>query len=468
LRRTGVAAHAPSPSPARAAEAAGAPTSSQSCALDTSPGGQFFFSEGGPKLLSETDLWVCATGRLTVTFAGDPATGCAAHGLCGYTGTESFKPKGIGELSVATYAGHGGHYRTATMVLGGGPGGPVVSAVERSQANGTTTACHDRQSSGGFISLPVSGDRVTIGLARARTAFLGTRCAGPVDADIAAALPSQTVALSRILHGSHTIDLRSSHRFAAHGLAGTVTSTLVLALGHPRRLSTRRSPTSPISPPKAKRRTARVSYRVVRVGGSAVSTVRTPAVAADCEPFDACGLQGAIDVVPGSTSGGFAFVDAVAPVSRPKRDLLAALGLTSDGNPSGISVGGIAIASVHGTVSADLTQQHGVCRDQVGLRDFVLSVLRRANRLMMSLSPAVSQADDPLRTRCPGPDLARPRFTKTSVPLSVLRHPTFTVTFHGSAFGDGPYRVTTRSDLTITLHRTKVTTQLLPYAASSR
>jgi hypothetical protein len=450
------------PSPAHAAQAVVAPTSSQSCADSSGPGGEFFFSEGGPKLLSETDLRVCVTGRLTVTFAGDPATGCAAHGLCGYAGTESFEPQGIGELSVATYADRGGRHRTATMVLGGGPGGPVVSAVERSQANGTTTACRDRQSSGGFFSLPVNGDRVTIGLAHARTAFLGTRCAGPVDADIAAALSSQTVALSRILHGSHTIDLRGSRRFAAHGLAGTVTSTLVLVLAHPGRSSNSGGSSPPTSPSKAKRRITKVHYRVVRLGGSAVSTVRTSAVAAVCDPFDACGLHGTINVVPGPTLSGVAFIDADAPLSRPKRDLLAALGLTSDGNPSGIGVAGVGLATVRGTVSADLTQQNDVCRDQVGLREFVVLLYRHANRLVVSLSPAVSQADDPLRTRCPGPNLARPRFTRASVPLSVLRHPTFTVRFHGSAFSDGPYQVTTRSSLSIILQRTKVTTQVLP------
>jgi acetoacetate decarboxylase len=49
----------------------------------------------------------------------------------------------------------------------------------------------------------------------------------------------------------------------------------------------------------------------------------------------------------------------------------------------------------------------------------------------------------------------------------VLRHRSFTVTLHGNAFGDGPYRVTTRSTLNLTLRRTKVTTQILPFVARS-
>jgi hypothetical protein len=91
----------------------------------------------------------------------------------------------------------------------------------------------------------------------------------------------------------------------------------------------------------------------------------------------------------------------------------------------------------------------------------------RAGRLEVSLSPGLSQAADPLRTRCPGPDLGQRQLTSASLPLSVLRHRSFTVTLHGNAFGDGPYRVTTRSTLNLTLRRTKVTTQILPFVARS-
>jgi hypothetical protein len=449
------------PSPARAARAGTTQASARSCGNGSS--GEFFFSSGSPRLLSETALTVCVTGRLTVTFAGDPATGCADRGLCGYSGTETFKPEGVGELNIATFAHRGGRYRVATLALGGDPGGPVASAVQRSQANGSTTACSDQdQSSGGFFSSPVSGGLVTIGLAHAAAPFLGTRCAGLLDTDITAALSARTVALRRILHGTHTIDLRSRRRFASPRLGGTVDSTIVLTLRQQHRTSSGGfSP--PPSPPRSKRiRHVEVTYRVARVGGSAVATVRSSPVAAVCGPFDACGLHGTIDVAPGTTSGGTAFLGAGARLRRPKRDLLAALGLSSRGNPAGIGVSGDGFALVRGTVSADVTQPQDACRDQVGLREFVLVVHRHTNRLVVSLAPGVSQASDPLRTRCPGPDLVGPRFTSASLPLSTLRHPSFTAKLNGDSFSNGPYRVTTRSTLTVTLHRTKVTTHILP------
>ena len=417
------------------------------------------------KLLSETDLALCATGRLTVTFAGNPATGCAARGLCGYSGTETWQPQGVGDLSISTLEQRGRRHTTATMFFGGFQT-PVLSAVQRAQATGTTTACSDQsQLPGVFYSLPVSGDRVTVGLAHPQTHLLGTRCAGPLDADIDGALRVRTIGLQQIRRGRDTIDLSSSGRFASHGLAGTVRSTIVLVLGRPHRAS-RSGGSQP--PPGAKAsRAVTVGFRVTRVGGSAIAAVRSSPVPAVCGPYDACGLHGVIDVAPGTFSGGSAALEASAPLHRPKRDLLAALGLTTHGDPSGIGVLGGGSASVHGGVTADLMQQ-GTCRDQVALRALELQLRKRADRFQVSLGPALSQAADPLRTRCPGPDLGSHALTSASIPLSTLRQPMFTIKLHGGSFSNGPYRVTTRSTLSITLRRTKVTTQILPLAARRR
>jgi hypothetical protein len=152
--------------------------------------------------------------------------------------------------------------------------------------------------------------------------------------------------LNTILHGGATIDLSSSRQFAAHGLAGTVQSTMVLVLGRPHR--SLGSAQSTLPPDVKRSQLAAITYRVTHVGGSAVASVRSSAAAAVCGPFDACGLQGMIDVVPGTTSGGSVYLSATAPVRRPKRDLLAALGATSRGNPSGIEVQGAGDASLRG------------------------------------------------------------------------------------------------------------------------
>jgi hypothetical protein len=97
----------------------------------------------------------------------------------------------------------------------------------------------------------------------------------------------------------------------------------------------------------------------------------------------------------------------------------------------------------------------------VGLPETVIAILERKGRLGVLVSPVISPAADVLGTRCPGPSVSHP-LTSASLPLSVLHRPTFTVKLHGGSFSNGPYRVTTHSTLTVTLHREKVTTQILP------
>ncbi|MFZ1995406.1 MAG: hypothetical protein WAU75_14940 [Solirubrobacteraceae bacterium] len=420
-----------------------------------------FLFGGGGRLVAQTDMSVCATGRLTVTFTGDPGTGCAAHGLCGYAGTETWQPQNDGDLALATFEQHGRRFTTATMTLGA-PGNPVRSAVQHSQATGTTTSCSDQSQGGlGFFALPVAGARVRIGLRGAEEPLLGTRCAGPLDADVAAALTSRTLGLNRLLRGDVTIALTASGRFAAHGLAGTVRSTIVLVVGRPHRSSGTAG--SSLPPGITRTRLTQVTYRVTRLEGSAVAAVRSSAITAACGPFDACGLAGEIDVAPGALSGGSVSLSATAALHRPKRDLLAALGVAKGGNPAGISVqGGGAAPLHHGEVIANLPQGAGTCHDQTRLRQAGIELRQRADRLQISVSPTASQAADPLRTRCPGPQLGSHQLTSASLPLSALRHPTLTVALHGDSFTDGPYSVTTHTTLTLTLRRTVSKTQIVP------
>ncbi|MDQ2894241.1 MAG: hypothetical protein M3Y09_01105 [Actinomycetota bacterium] len=409
--------------------------------------------------MSQTDIPVCVTGRLTVTFSGDAATGCALRGLCGYAGTETWQPQSAGELSISVYRQHGRRSVSATMFLGG-PGNPVQEAVQRSRPT-ATSSCGDHAGNGiGFFALPVSGSRMTVGLDRAYIPLLGTRCAGPLDADLGAALPERTLPVGQILRGHTAIDLSTVAPFAAHGLSGTVSSTIGLAVGRPHRSS----PSASSSPPAIRRtRLVSVMYRIERLVGGVVSSVRSSAVTAVCDPLDACGLHGVIDVMPGTPSGGSAFLTATAPVRRPERDLLTALGLTRRGDPSNISVVGGGAAFLRGAVIASLTQG-GACHDHVTLREANIQLRKRTGRLQVELSPGLSQAADGLRTRCPGPQIGAHELASGWAPFGALAPRAFTVALHGGSFTDGPYRVTTRSDLRITLRlrRAKVTSQTFP------
>jgi hypothetical protein len=92
---------------------------------------------GGAKILSETDVPVCATGRVEVSFSSDAVTGCK----CGYIGTDSWQPQGGGDLDVLAYRRHGRREFDTTLLLGGSIS--VRDAVAQTQANGQTTACSD-------------------------------------------------------------------------------------------------------------------------------------------------------------------------------------------------------------------------------------------------------------------------------------------------------------------------------------
>ncbi|MGH2910477.1 MAG: hypothetical protein ACRDK8_14440 [Solirubrobacteraceae bacterium] len=413
----------------------------------------------GDHLVSEVDMPVCVTGRLTVTFAGDPATGCATEGLCGYSGTETFSPGSgnVGDLNVITTARHG-HRSTSATLFVGGPGSPLTSAVQRTVSTPTgtrTTACSDNVGGltnlgGELFTLGVRGGRATIDLAHGQQPLLGSRCAGPLDVDLASAMPSRTVALGTLQRGETTIDLMGHGPFAAHGLTGTVSSTLVLTLGRPQH--ERQTPAVPKGPTQVRvAHSATVGYRITRLSGSAVSTVQSSAMPAVCGPFDACGLGGTITVIPGALARGSVFLSTAGLGSRaPDRELRAQL---RGAGPASTRLLGAGQAGVRGTVQAALTQGGGACSDSVALHQFTLRLARVGHWLTVSLAPSVSQAADPLRTRCPGPDLGTQRFAAASVPAAVLGRPAFTVRLSGRAFSAGPYRVTTRSTLALTLRR---------------
>jgi hypothetical protein len=88
-------------------------------------------------------------------------------------------------------------------------------------------------------------------------------------------------------------------------------------------------------------------------------------------------------------------------------------------------------------------------------------VMRDAHHITVSLTPDQSQATDALRTRCPGPDIGSHRFASGELPAAVLRRPSFSVALHGLPFSNGPYRVTTRSTLRLSLRRGATRVQVL-------
>lgn len=414
------------------------------------------FGFGGGTVISNTNVSVCATGQVEVSFTGNPSPGCAG-GPCRYIGTDVWQPQGGGDLDISTDRVHGRRQLAATFVVGSSD--TVQSAVERVGPDGTTTACSDTSNGqgGGFFSPAVRGGRLVLSLARAAPPLVGTRCAGPLAVDLRAALPTASISLRRIMQGGGVIDLGSDRPFAAHGFSGVVRSTLVLHLG---RAKETHGPTvstgSPLGPGRGHPiRQVSVTYHLERLVGNAVADVRTSSDFGECGPFDACGLSGGITIAPLAARGGSLTLAAGASTARPRRDLLAALGLSETGNATGIGVFGGGDERLRGTVTADLNQG-SPCRDQAGVSGASVLLQSQAGRLLVSLSLQSLQAVDPLRTRCPGPELGQHALALSTLPRGALHRRVVTVALHGNEFSDGPYRVRTRSTLMLTLRRVRV------------
>ncbi len=407
---------------------------------------------GSVKLLSQTAIPVCPTGSLTVSF-DSTAAGCAARGPCGYAGTDSWRPSAGGVLELLAYRQDHRRRYAATLLLG--QDDPVVAAVQHTSPAGVISSCRDSDRQfAGALSPEVHRDRLQVDLDGGQPPLLGTRCAGPLDVDLGGALPAFQLALPAALDGRAIVDLSGTRAFRSRDFTGEVSSNLVLRLGRPRR-----SPIdAPIPGPRGPlTRSVNDFYRLQSLRGGLTVSLAASSDPAVCGAVDACGVTDAISIAARSAHGNV-ILNATGPARRPGEDFLAALGRGRRGDPRGIDVGGYGQLSVRGAVTARLAGPTA-CGDTARLFSVQVQLQVRARRLRVSLSPADSQATDPLRTRCPGPAVGSNQLATATVPLSALTRRTFTVALHGTGRKAGPYQLTADSSIRLTLRRTRQTTQ---------
>jgi hypothetical protein len=326
--------------------------------------------------------------------------------------------------------------------------------VTRDRRGSAPATCQDRAGGDpGFGTARHVGGHVAIRLGAPGLATLGTRCAGPLLADVASALPRRTVSLARLRRGHLKIDLGGSSHFTAGGFSGTVASTVVLALA-----GRQREPKPTPTPTSARNWIATARYRITDVSGAATATVHASGMHSVCAPLDACGLHGAITLTPRRTAHPQLTFDALGNHDRSRHDLLTALGVVSGGNPRGIGIGGFGeVGSVAGR--ATISRSGSSCTDSLAGDAMEIDVRQRGSRLQVRATPTSMTGTDPLRSRCPGPMLGRRAFSRASLPLPILRRRQFTIMLHGTSFHDGPYAVDTRSSIAITVRRQSVTTR---------
>jgi hypothetical protein len=300
----------------------------------------------GPGTASFKQIPARIEGQLTVAFHGDRAAGCAARGVCGYTGTVVWQPPHTGSLEIVTYRQRGKLEHEASLNLidqsGSGPlsgGGGVASADVRSQPTdpgGSSLLCTDAGSTGQSVNLPVRGRAVMVGLGHAGAGLTGTRCAAPLVGDFGHALVARSLNLRAVARGHRRISLASSGAFAGGGFAGTVSSTVRLSLGRP---TTQSSSNRPPHGPTVRFRSVDVSYRAT-IAGRLLADLRGDL--SSCSLLGSCGADGSFAVRPRAMSG-VLDVSAFTRARRPLRDVLTALGLRTGGNPRGITTFGSAL-----------------------------------------------------------------------------------------------------------------------------
>ena len=415
------------------------------------------FVGGGSGTDSFTEIPVRLHGALAVQFHGDQATGCAARGLCGFSGTVIWQPPSTGTIAVDTFRDRGRTEYDVSLNLSGGEftiGPPVdggtTTADVRFAPNGSAgsaSICTDATATGADIEMPVRFRAASLSLAAASPSLLGTRCAGPLQGDIASLLVRRVVDVATLSHGQAGVSLASSGDFAVHGLAGTVTSTIQLRIGSPR---TDRSLGGGSSSQPSGFREVAVSYRA-HLDGSVITHIHGDPLS--CAPLGSCGANGTLTLREHSMPG-MLVLGTITRKRRPLRDALTALGLRKDGDPRGILVSGIFFVRGPATYAVDVTQGAATCMDTAPAGPGALFLRVMQGRL----DAQFGSAQDAPHLRCPGPIAAGANgFASGLAPIgSVAPHGGTIHLRTGGKLEDDGYAGRSAADLTLTLSRPKV------------
>jgi hypothetical protein len=384
------------------------------------------------------------TGDLIVHFHGDPATGCAARGLCGYSGTIIWTPAQPATLSVmGTKTRDGTSYSVDLGIAQDSIVGNGGGTTDASTTNAGGSNCADAAYTGSDLPFRVSRGRARVTLTDAFPSLLQTRCAGPLDADVASALPSASLPLSTLTQGQTQIPLKRDRSFAANGFAGTVSSTLSISLGRPGRWQRQRFKAEPLH-------TLTLAYHAT-LAGDLTASVIGDADEGLCGPLGACGARGTESLAP-ETVGHAQFV-AQAGAKHPYAQLLQAL--RTGVAPRGVQLYGYLTWPGGGRITANLRSASGTCTDRTGLggADAFADVRRRR----ISFQFSIGEDTDGFRTRCPGPFAPQNSFATGDAPVSILRRPTAIIRLTGTpAFRDDGYTSRLTSTLTITLSHRRI------------
>jgi hypothetical protein len=401
-----------------------------------------------------TSIDLRASGSMKVIWHGDPAAGCAAAGMCDYSGSTTYQLSGRAFIDIDRFD------HEFTDVSGDlDPSGRATVRVLRKVAGAPPAECRDGADFAAF-SLDVHhaySDRYSIGLGTdvGPSPIVTGRCAGPVLSDFAGSLPTAAFKVRDAKRRGHRINLAGRFPFTSGPLSGEVVSTLVLRT---RRTTTHTEPSNS--------RQARQGHRVLFVDVEYAVERAQADVAADfralespaCRLLDACATSGR-DTYSLTGHGGSVHVFGIVRTHarhRPKLSKAIRMALGQG------HLGGFGELGGSGTTTDTLTRPGApTCTDELHpAGPFVALETVRRSRLRMSFGPPDSESDL-LNGRCPGPieatTLRGPTFASATIPLRALeRRHLHAVLARSGAFSSRGYRGTRSARLELDLRRAHV------------
>ena len=408
---------------------------------------------------ADTETRVSATGSIIVTWHGDPARGCADHGVCDVRGSVVLDPATNQGTSVSS-ASHDEFLSGIDFQLD-----PAVVRVTRGPASDPIGSCVESLGQAGIAFQPNHGTRGTMVpldpvVMYGEGQLSAGRCTGPTAADLAQLLPTLRVPRSSFRRPRQRFEMTLQRTFGAGPFKVDVDSKLRVAIRRREVRPDRGRITIGREEERVRvrrRAVLSVSYAIA-ADPSAMSTSFSGLSGRGCEVLDACGLSGTSTVaLAGGQEARVELRAAGSPSLARGRGVRRALTALAAGRMRVDSVG--FDDPLRARLDAEVRRDGSAatCRDgrDIELPPLAIRVGRTTSRLTIG-HESYGGYGGALRTRCPGPDTPDSgALAAGTLPTTALDDDRFAVSLALAPDDSWPFAASTTGSTTLTLRRVR-------------